>query len=126
MGPSIHHIAMRTPDLDRLERFYADVIGLPVVRRDVARGSVWLATGAALLMLERARPDEPPVPLRSEELVAFAVNETASWRTRLAEAGVRIEAETRYTLYFRDPDGRRIGVSAFGALGGWSEVNGHV
>jgi glyoxylase I family protein len=113
MGLSIHHIAMRTRGLARLERFYVDVLGLPVVRRDIARGSVWLGAGHALLMLERSQSDEPRVPRRSAELVAFAVENTEPWRARLAKAGVEIEAETRYTLYFRDPDGRRIGVSAF-------------
>jgi catechol 2,3-dioxygenase-like lactoylglutathione lyase family enzyme len=118
----IHHIAMRTFDVVRLERFYTRVLGLAVVRRDDARGTVWLGAGSAILMLERAEAGESGAlssageggaPTHSLELVAFAVADGEAWRTRLTEATVSIEAETPHTLYFRDPDGRRIGVSTY-------------
>ncbi len=117
--PAIHHVALRTPDVARLEAFYAGVLELPVVRRDEARGSVWLAADGAhraLLMLERASQDEPPVPAGSRELLAFAVDAREgprAWRVRLALAGVAVEDETEFTLYFRDPDGRRVAVSTY-------------
>jgi catechol 2,3-dioxygenase-like lactoylglutathione lyase family enzyme len=104
----IHHVAFRTTDLVRLERFYCDVLGFVVLRRDDARGSVWLDAGGAVLMLERAVPDEPPLPDRSMELLAFAVEDKEPWRSRVA-----VEAETAHTLYFRDPDGRRLAVSSY-------------
>jgi catechol 2,3-dioxygenase-like lactoylglutathione lyase family enzyme len=104
---------MRTEHLDRLERFYVDVLGLSLVRRDDARGSVWLDAAGAMVMLERAGPDEPRPPPRSRELVAFAVDDKESWRARLTMAGVAIEDETPHTLYFRDPDARRVAVSTF-------------
>ncbi len=47
------------------------------------------------------------------ELVAFAIDDLPSWRRKLAEAGVVIEAETVHTLYVRDPDGRRVGLSTY-------------
>jgi catechol 2,3-dioxygenase-like lactoylglutathione lyase family enzyme len=97
---------MRTPDLPRLERFYAGKLGLRVLRRDDERGSVWLDAGGTVLMLERAAPEEPAVPAGTRELVAFAVDDKEVWRSHLA-----IEAETTHTLYFRDPDGRRIALS---------------
>jgi glyoxylase I family protein len=104
----IHHVAFRTTDLPRLERFYRDVLGFAVLRRDDARGSVWLDADGAVLMLERAEPGEPPVPPASRELVAFAVDDRETWRSR-----VDVEAETAHTLYFRDPDGRRLAVSSY-------------
>ena len=104
---------MRTQDLERLERFYVAVLGFGVVRRDSSRGSVWLDAGGAVLMLERAEEGEPAVDPTSKELVAFAIDTKFAWQARLATAGVPIEGETAYTLYFRDPDGRRIGVSAY-------------
>lgn len=104
----IHHVALRTADLPRLERFYCGVLGLAVLRRDDARGSVWLEAGGAVLMLERAEPGEPAVPEGSKELVAFAVDDKEPWRARVA-----VEAETAHTLYFRDPDGRRVAVSSY-------------
>jgi catechol 2,3-dioxygenase-like lactoylglutathione lyase family enzyme len=104
----IHHVALRTTDLPRLERFYREVLGLAFLRRDDARGSVWLEAQGVVLMLERAEPGEPAVPSASRELLAFAVDDKEPWRARLA-----VEAETAHTLYFRDPDGRRLAVSSY-------------
>jgi catechol 2,3-dioxygenase-like lactoylglutathione lyase family enzyme len=110
----IHHIAMRTRGLAALESFYASVLGLPVVQRDGAR-SVWLRAGEALLMLEQADDGEPLVPEGTRELVAFAVHKDDAERYRriLETNEVVIEGETAYTIYFRDPDGRRVGLSHF-------------
>lgn len=104
---------MRTTDLDRLERFYVDVVGLAPLRRDGARGSVWIDAAGTIVMLERAEPDEPGPPQGTKDLVAFAVDDKELWRARLEGAGVAIEAETPNTLYFRDPDGRRVAVSNY-------------
>lgn len=104
----IHHLAFRTRALARLERFYTEVLGLAVTRR--TERSVWLAAGATILMLERAETDEPEVVSGSMELVAFAA--TAELRARV-EGAVPIEGRTSYSLYFRDPDGRRVGISSY-------------
>ena len=105
----IHHVAFRTDDPDALERFYAGVLGLPLMRRS-ERG-VWLAAGGGILMLEKREPNEPRVADGSKELIAFAV--TPEVLARVHEAKIEIEARTSYTLYVRDPDGRRIGLSAY-------------
>jgi catechol 2,3-dioxygenase-like lactoylglutathione lyase family enzyme len=99
---------LRSRDLAQLEHFYATVLGLRVIRRDEARGSVWLDAGGTMLMLERAGPDEPSVPTGTKDLVAFAVEDKETWRGLVA-----VEAETEHTLYFRDPDGRRVAVSSY-------------
>jgi catechol 2,3-dioxygenase-like lactoylglutathione lyase family enzyme len=110
----VHHIALRTRDLARLERFYVGVLGLLPTRRQDDR-SVWLDAGGTILMLERAETGEPATPAGSYELVAFGLtrDEHASATERLAAAGVAVEARTASTLYFRDPDGRRVGLSAW-------------
>jgi glyoxylase I family protein len=110
----IHHVALRTRDRARLERFYVDVLGLSVLRRDEARGSVWLDAAGAIVMLERAEDAEPSVPVGTKELVAFAIEDKEIWRARLEREGIVVEAETAHTLYFRDPDGRRVAVSNWG------------
>jgi catechol-2,3-dioxygenase len=99
---------MRTRDVARLERFYAGVLGLAVMRRDDARGSVWLDAGGSVLMIERAEAEEPLAAAGTKELLAFAVDDKEVWRERVA-----VEAETAHTLYFRDPDGRRVAVSDY-------------
>jgi catechol 2,3-dioxygenase-like lactoylglutathione lyase family enzyme len=110
----IHHIAFRTADLPRLEAFYRDVLELSVLARKES-GSVWLDASGTILMLEARHPDEPAVPPGAMDLVAFAIDAAvgASFVARLSARSVAIEARTDATLYFRDPDGRRIAVSAF-------------
>jgi catechol 2,3-dioxygenase-like lactoylglutathione lyase family enzyme len=112
--PTLHHLALRTRDLERLLAFYRRWLELPIVRDQRPR-SVWLGIEpSGLLMLEKAGPDDPPIPARSRELVAFAITaeERVRVRARLLEEGL-LEGETEQTLYFRDPDGRRVGLSSY-------------
>jgi glyoxylase I family protein len=110
----VHHLAFRTRDLTRLERFYTDALGLSVARRDGER-SVWLRAGGTTLMIELAEEGEPGVPPGSKDLVAFGVEaeDIDRWRRVLGVNAIPIEGETAFTLYFRDPDGRRIGLSHY-------------
>jgi catechol-2,3-dioxygenase len=110
----VHHLALRTLDLDRLERFYTQALGLAVVRRNEAR-SVWLDAGGTIVMLELRAEGEPGPTKGSLDLVAFAVarDSRAECMVRLAQAGVAVEASTDFTLYVRDPEGRRIGLSSY-------------
>jgi glyoxylase I family protein len=117
MSLRLHHVALRARDPSATTDFYASVLGLPVVRRDTERGSVWLEARGVVLMVEQADAGEPAVPPHGKELLAFAVDDREAWRLRLAAAGVAIEAETAHTLYFRDPDGRRVAVSTYAFSG---------
>jgi catechol 2,3-dioxygenase-like lactoylglutathione lyase family enzyme len=104
----IHHVAFRTTNLPRLQRYYVEELGFAVIARDAARGSVWLDASGAVLMLEHAEAGEPAIPAGSRELLAFSVDDKETWRGR-----VTVEAETPHTLYFRDPDGRRLAISSY-------------
>jgi catechol 2,3-dioxygenase-like lactoylglutathione lyase family enzyme len=110
----VHHIALRTRDLAKLDRFYAELLRLRVTRRDGAR-SVWLDAGGTILMLERADEGEPAIGPGSNETLAFAVEPRARAEhvKRMGEAGVPLEGQTAFTSYFRDPDGRRVAVSHY-------------
>jgi catechol 2,3-dioxygenase-like lactoylglutathione lyase family enzyme len=110
----VHHVALRTRDVAKLEAFYAGVLGLPIVKTDDGR-STWLRAGAVIVMLERAEPGEPEVPAGSMEMIAFSIapEERADHTRRLEAAGFPPEAQTQFTLYVRDPDGRRVGLSHF-------------
>jgi catechol 2,3-dioxygenase-like lactoylglutathione lyase family enzyme len=109
--PALHHLALRTRDVDRLLAFYGEWFGFTIAR-DLRPRSVWLALSGAVLMIERSEAEEPPVPVGTLELVAFrvTVEERQAIRARLGDA---LEAATEHTLYFRDPDGRRVGVSSY-------------
>lgn len=115
-----HHLALLVEDLPRAEAFYAGLLGLPVLRRwpaEDARGdrSVWLDAGGLVLMLERA---DPAAARRAEgaggwHLFALAIApvDRAAVRGRLEAGGHPVEAETGFTLYVRDPEGNRVGLS---------------
>jgi len=112
--PALHHLALRTHDVPALAQFYRDWLGLPVARELLPR-ALWLALdGDAVLMIERAEAAEPGVPVGSLELFAVRVTvaQREALRERLVAAG-RLEAETAHTVYFRDPDGRRVGASSY-------------
>ena len=110
----IHHIALRTTNVAALLGFYREVLGLPLRERR-PNGSIWLAAGDAILMLEVAAPGEPGINAGSMEFFSFRIakEQRTSFLEKLQGAGVALEAESDFTLYFRDPDGRRIGVSHF-------------
>jgi catechol 2,3-dioxygenase-like lactoylglutathione lyase family enzyme len=114
----IHHLALRVADLERSRAFYADLLGLAERRRLTdERGlrAIWLQAGEAVLMLERELRGRGPAE-GSAHLLAFAVEDLAGWEAKLGAAGVAIDDRTAHTLYFRDPDGHRVGVSAYKAL----------
>jgi glyoxylase I family protein len=122
-----HHLAIQVRDLAATEHFYREVLGLAVIKRWPARDgnvdaerSVWLDTGdGAFLALERvaggatAAEDAARAERPGLHLVALRIERAAreAWVQRLATAGVAVEARTAFTLYVRDPEGNRVGLS---------------
>jgi catechol 2,3-dioxygenase-like lactoylglutathione lyase family enzyme len=125
VAPTLHHLAIQVADLAGCERFYREVLGLELLRRwpDGAGGdrSVWLGlAGGAFLALERAGAVgavPPAAPWRDGRpglhLLALRIEagERAGWERRLEAGGVAVVDRTRWTLYLRDPEGNRIGLS---------------
>ena len=119
----IHHVAVQVRDLPAAEAFYTGVLGLRVARRwpgEAGERSLWLdAGGGTILMLERAGADERPPseapfvhPHAGWHVVALRIeaSERSAWEARLGE---RIVHRTRWTVYVRDPDGNRVGLSHY-------------
>jgi len=102
-------------DCERALAFYSGLLGLPEVRRLDEGGvlrAAWVAAGDAVIMLERvlrgAGPDQG-----SGHVLAFAAGDLRRWEERLAAAGVAIDDRTDQTLFVRDPDGHRVGLSVY-------------
>lgn len=121
----IHHLAIKAHDPRALARFYASVLGLAELSVQVdERGTraVWLRSATAILMFERAEAQDPagrPTPAEAAppglHLLALAIapEERPAWRRHLERHGVPVVDETRYTLYLRDPEGNRVGLSSW-------------
>lgn len=120
-GRSLHHVALGASDVELVAGFYRELLGLPERRRRVdAEGrlfSIWLDAGGTVLMIERTSE-----PIRRVEgvgagpfllAVTVAVEERAALERRLEAAGVPIESSTRFSSYFRDPEGNRVAVSHY-------------
>lgn len=116
----VHHLAIAVRDPTATAAFYEGVLGLPILRRwpgaDGALRSIWLDLGGgAFLALERTsggagtRDDQTP----GFQMVALRIGRAAraDWETRFAAAGVAVVHRTAYTIYLRDPEGNRVGLS---------------
>ena len=118
MLDALHHVAVIASDYARSRRFYAEVLGLPIIREvwREARGS-WkcdLAVGATQIELF-SFPSPPPRPSTPEACglrhLAFSVERLEPVIDRLHAAGVavepvRIDEHTgRRFTFFPDPDG---------------------
>jgi glyoxylase I family protein len=114
----VHHVAVQVRDLERARAFYVDVLGLPLVRTQAH--ALWVQCGGTLVMLElcTALP-ATPAPFKAPDaglhLLAFTMHahDKDAWRAHLAACAVPVVHETAYTLYVRDTDGTRIGISCY-------------
>ena len=115
----VHHIAIQVRDLERARAFYVDVLGLHETRRQPH--SIWVDAEGVILMLEHATDPQGAPPWKSAtaglHLLALTIgpSDRAVWKAKLTAAGAPIEGETGFTLYTRDPDGTRIGLSSYPA-----------
>jgi catechol 2,3-dioxygenase-like lactoylglutathione lyase family enzyme len=109
----LHHLAFRTHQLAPLVAFYRDLLQLPQGRAQPGY-SQWFHLGPTVLMVEQAEAHEPAIPAKTMEL-ALSIPVTpaaqAALEARLTAANTPIEFRTAATIYFRDPDGRRLGAS---------------
>lgn len=119
----LHHIALGARDVAALATFYTRHFQLVELARHLdgegALRSIWLELApGAVLMVERT-----DVAARQVEgigagpfLLAFGAADQGERAARcevLERAGYRIEAETGYTSYARDPEGNRIAISCY-------------
>jgi protein-L-isoaspartate(D-aspartate) O-methyltransferase len=126
MKPAVlgaHHLAVQVTDLAAAERFYHGVLGLSVIKRwpfeDGRPGerSLWLGLGDAFIALEHCSVPAPVSDFRDPHArlhlfaLRISVRDRAAWEEKLQEEGVEVVHRSRWTLYVRDPDGNRIGLS---------------
>ncbi len=122
----VHHVALKTIDVENTAAFYRDVLGLKEVSHHTddrgALRSIWLSVEGdpLIVMIERSTTGGPTTRRFEDDppglhLLAFriAASDREAWRDRLERAGRAIVHETRFTLYALDPEGNRVGLSSF-------------
>jgi len=111
-----HHIAIYTRDLARLEAFYTQVLGFPVVRRWEAVGIVFVDVGDLWIELTRQdSPDDGTQPRALDQGVginhfALQVDDVDRSFQELVDRGVHVLAapanyENVHVAFLADPDG---------------------
>lgn len=126
MKPSaILESALYVTDLDEAERFYGDVLGLPLITKVPGRHAFFRCGQGVLLLFvaettkippePEARLPVPPHGATGEGHLCFAAtaDELEAWRKRLGETGIEIEAEVEWpnggrSIYLRDPSGNSL------------------
>ena len=107
----IRHVALFTPDLELVERFWVDVMGYAVEWRPDP-DNVYLTCGWDNLALHRAK-DSLPARDRLDHigLAVARPEEVDAWAAHLVAQGVTLVAAAKQhrdgsrSLYFRDPAG---------------------
>ncbi len=117
-----HHLAIQARDVEKTTAFYRDVLGLPEQVRHLAPDgslrSVWLSVpGGGFLAVETCE-GEPPgdhfrTPRAGLHLFALRIErgDREAVEAALKERGVPVLFRTPFTLYVRDPEGNRVGLS---------------
>ena len=112
--------ALYASDLDAAETFYTGVLGLEVIGRMEGRHVFFRCGDGVLLVFDPAatsawRGSAPAHGATGPGHMAFAASgdDLEAWRTRLANAGVEIEAAVVWpngsrSLYVRDPAGNSV------------------
>jgi catechol 2,3-dioxygenase-like lactoylglutathione lyase family enzyme len=126
MTPSaILESALYVTDLDAAEGFYGGILGLERIAK-VGGRHVFFRCGSGVILLFNAEATKVPPPADARLPVpphgtvgqghlcfAASADEIESWRTRLVELGVEIEADFHWpaggrSIYFRDPSGNSL------------------
>jgi glyoxylase I family protein len=120
-----HHVAIQARDVETVAAFYRDVLGLPELRRwpDERGGlrSIWLACGDGFLAIEATGEGETPsrLPFRHGapglHVFAFRIErgQRSAIESQLSARGIQIEHHTRWSLFLRDPEGNRVGLTHY-------------
>jgi glyoxylase I family protein len=119
-----HHLAIQVHSLEETAAFYRRVLGLAELQRhhrpDGTLRSIWLEVpgpSGGFLALEETSAEPARDDFRTDRpgplLLALRIDRDQRDATlaQLERQGVPVLHQTRWTLYFRDPEGNRIALS---------------
>jgi glyoxylase I family protein len=115
-----HHVAVQVKDVARVAAFYVETLGLLELKRfhreDGSLRSIWVGTSSdsaqGFLAVEQLDSQSVEGAL-GFSMVALRID--AAHRQAIIEElgrrGVKVEKQTGWTLYVRDPEGNLVGLS---------------
>jgi catechol 2,3-dioxygenase-like lactoylglutathione lyase family enzyme len=119
----LDHVNLRTADIERMVRFYVDVVGLRLGERpSFAFPGAWLYAGERPVVHLVGEPSAAAAAIQGDPLTAltlehfaFAADDPESFQLRLESQGIayRRSLQTgsgRIVVNLRDPDGNRLHV----------------
>lgn len=106
----LRHIALRTGDLKKTERFYVDVLGMKIAFR-VPPDMIFLRTSGSNDLVNFVRSSKRISPTEGLDHIGFKVTKAILKQAErtLKNKGIPIEGRRgRDAIYFLDPNGYRI------------------
>jgi catechol 2,3-dioxygenase-like lactoylglutathione lyase family enzyme len=117
----LDHVAIAASDVERSQRFYADVLGFERAHSEWDVPVVMAANGTGVAIFHRdlhaadGDPGDPDVRILH---IAFRVNSEGLARAReeLAERGMEVRFSDHgisHSIYFTDPDGHQLELTTY-------------
>jgi catechol 2,3-dioxygenase-like lactoylglutathione lyase family enzyme len=112
----MHHLALTVKDLQKVEDFYVNLMGMSVEWRPDA-DNVYLTSGSDNLALHRGDDDFEPAKHQSLDHLGFIIgdiNEVDTWYDFLSNAGVPMLTQVKThrdgarSFYCKDPAGHTV------------------
>ncbi|MDX6581436.1 MAG: hypothetical protein QOI10_620 [Solirubrobacterales bacterium] len=119
----LDHVAIGVADLERSQRFYADVLGLERVHEAWEVPVVMVAEGTGVAIFpQELHPSSAPAGAEAPAVrilhIAFRVDRSGFAEARAALEALGLEVrfsdhEISHSIYFRDPDGHALELTTY-------------
>lgn len=127
----LHHVAIQTADFDRAYRFYAELIGLPVIRAPYdfknKRTMAWLDAGGALIELYSVKRDTVAEPYNAQRVgtdhISFVTPDMDVFLEKIKVNNIKVvknpftppnDPNKPLVMFIRGPDGEEIEITSYG------------
>lgn len=109
-----HHVALRTPNFEAMEKFYTEILGLPVIRRWDEVPIIFLDIGGTTIELISSKDAAAgPVPTGGWDHIALHVASVDETYAELTGKGVEFTVLPKDVFgvriaFFKDADGNKL------------------
>ena len=112
----LHHIALQVTNIENCEKFYRNILQLPFLEYKYDETgkirSAWFDLEGSMLMLEKVEIKNIDSALNVLAL-SITPNEREVWKKKLQAAEIKLDHESKFSLYFSDPAGNQLAFSHY-------------